>query len=86
MLPYFSKLNDITSVEKKIINFAYANIYHLLRDPLDKFIVAFMFDLGHSTETTAVACNLSRKTVWERKKKIRKMLKGLKLNGSLFTE
>ena len=77
---------DITAVEKKIINFAYANIYGLVTDPMDKFIIAFMFDLGHTVETTAVATGLSRKTVWVRKNKIREALKGAKLDPSMFDE
>jgi hypothetical protein len=78
--------DDITATEKKIINFAYANIYALVPDPIDKFIIAFHFDLGHTVETTAVATGLSRKTVWVKKNKIRKALEGLKLDKSIFSE
>lgn len=76
--------SDATVIERKIINFAYANIYGLIHDPIDKFIVAFMYDMGNSVETTAVATGLCRKTVWERSKKIKAVLKGAKIDSSLF--
>lgn len=75
---------DATPVERKIIDFAYANIYGLISDPIDKFIVAFMFDMGHTIETTAVATGLHRKTVWQRSKKIKAALIGLKVDKTLF--
>lgn len=70
---------DATGVEKRIVEFAYAHIYRALTDPLDKFIVAFMFDMGNTSEVTAVACGVSRTTIWSRKKKIQKMLKELNM-------
>jgi len=54
---------DASGVEKKIIEYAYAHIYRTLEDPLDKFIVAFMFDLGNNVTATAIACNLHRKSL-----------------------
>lgn len=75
---------DATVIEKKIVNFAYANIYSLVHDPLDKFIIAFMFDMGNTTETTAVAAGVSRKTIWVRKNRIRKALEGVKLDESMW--
>ncbi len=86
-MPSFQQMRtpeDITAIERKIINFAYANIYFLVQDPMDKFIVCFMFDLGNSIEATAVATGLSRKTVWVRKNNIKKMLKGMKINKDYF--
>lgn len=77
---------DATAIERKIVRFAYANIYGLLHDPMDKFIVVFMYDLGNSVETTAIATGLHRKTVWERSKKIKAVLKGAKLDRSMFNE
>lgn len=71
-------------IEKKILNFAYANIYGLLHDPLDKFIVAFMFDMGNSVDVTAVASGVSRKNIWERKKRIQELLSKLKVSKKLF--
>lgn len=78
--------DDANSVEKKIVNYAYANIYGMIYDPMDKFIVAFMFDLGYSPEVTAVATGLSRTSLHRRKVKIKKMLQKLKPNKTLFND
>jgi len=77
---------DASGVEKKIIEYAYAHIYRTLEDPLDKFIVAFMFDLGNNVTATAIACNLHRKTIWEKKKKIQKVLKSFKVPIETFAQ
>jgi len=77
---------DSSGVEKKIIEYAYAHIYRALPDPLDKFIIAFHFDLGNNITATAIACGLHRKTIWERKKKIQKFLKNFKVPVGTFTE
>ena len=75
---------DASGVEKKIIEYAYAHIYRVLDDPLDKFIVAFMFDLGNNVTATAIACNLHRKTIWEKIRKIQKLLKNFKVPVETF--
>jgi hypothetical protein len=77
---------DATGVEKKIIEYSYAHIYRSLTDPLDKFIVAFMFDLGNNASVTAVAAGCHRKTIWQKKKKIQSLLKNLKIDQSQFAE
>ncbi|GEM_PF-3287581 len=75
-----------TVVERKIIEFAYANVYGLIPDPIDKFIIAFMFDLGNSQQATAIATGLCRKTIWKRHKRIKEVLKNLKVSYLLFNE
>ena len=77
---------DASGVEKKIIEYAYAHIYRVLDDPLDKFIVAFMFDLGNNVTATAIATGLHRKTVWEKQKRIKLLLKNLKVPQETFNE
>lgn len=77
---------DASGVEKKIIEYAYAHIYRTLDDPLDKFIVAFMFDLGNNVTATAIATGLHRKTIWEKKKKIQQALKNMKVPTNTFNE
>lgn len=77
---------DATAVEKRIIEYAYAHIYRALPDPLDKFIVAFMFDLGNNVTATAIATGLHRKTVWSKHKRIKEMLKNLKVPTNTFSE
>lgn len=69
---------DSTVVERKIIEYGIANIYRKLDHPLDKFIVAFRFDMGNTSSATAVAAGVSRKTIWERTKIIKTILKGIK--------
>ena len=77
---------DASGVEKKIIEYAYAHIYRVLDDPLDKFIVAFMFDLGNNVTATAIACNLHRKTICEKKNRIQKLLRNLKVPVETFAQ
>ena len=77
---------DSSGVEKKIIEYAYAHIYRAVPDPLDKFIIAFHYDLGNNVTATALACNLHRKTIWEKKRKIQKLLKNFKLPVETFAQ
>lgn len=84
--PIIPTPSDVTAVEKKIINYAYANIYSLIPDPVDKFIVAFMFDMGNSPSITSVAIGLSRTSLFRRTKRIKYLLRNVKLDGSMFNE
>lgn len=77
---------DASGMEKRIIEYAYAHIYRVLSDPMDKFIVAFMFDLGNNATATAIATGLHRKTVWEKHKRIKSVLKNLKVPQDTFTD
>lgn len=77
---------DASGVEKRIIEYAYANIYRVIEDPLDKFIVAFMFDLGNNVTATAIATGLHRKTVWEKQKRIKALLENFKVPQGTFSE
>lgn len=70
----YSMPPDPTREELKIINFAHALIYSKIKDPKDKFIVAYHFDLGYTREDTAIALGCHYKTVWSRIEKIKKML------------
>ena len=77
---------DASVVERKIIEYAYAHIYRALEDPMDKFIVAFMFDLGNNVTATVIATKLHRKTIWEKKKKIQGLLKNFKIPEETFAQ
>lgn len=77
---------DASGVERRIIEYAYAHIYRTLDDPLDKFIVAFMFDLGNNVTATSIATGLHRKTVWEKHKRIKQLLANLKVPKETFAE
>jgi len=77
---------NASGVEKKIIEYAYAHVYRAIEDPLDKFIIAFHFDLGNNVTATAIACGLHRKTIWEKIRKIQKMLKNFKVPVETFAQ
>lgn len=63
-----------TPEEIRIVAYAHTLIYRKLTDPKDKFIVAYVFDMGYSRADAAIALGCSYKTVWERLKKIRAIL------------
>lgn len=65
---------DPTPEEIKIVAFAHSMIYRKLKDPTDKFIVAYHFDLGYNRQETAMALGVHYKTVWARIKKIKQVL------------
>lgn len=65
---------DPTPEERKIINMLVVDLYRKLDDPVDKFILAFAFDLGYPKEDTARALDMSHVAVWKRIQKIRKLL------------
>lgn len=65
---------DLTPEEIKIIAYAKTLIYKKLKDPKDKFIVAYVFDMGYSRADAALALDCSYKTVWEHIKNIKKVL------------
>jgi hypothetical protein len=73
-------------MERRIIEYAYAHIYRTLDDPMDKFIVAFMFDLGNNVTATSIATGMHRKTIWEKRKRIKNMLKNLKVPVGTFED
>lgn len=84
--PNFQLPPDTTATEMRILESAYAHVYRNIPDPLDKFIVAFMFDMGNDSTTTALACGLSRKAIWQRHTKIKQMLEGFRLDKSYFED
>lgn len=65
---------DPTPEEMKILSLSHAMIYAKLKDPTDKFIVAYVFDMGYSREECAFALGVHYKTVWARINKIRETL------------
>lgn len=65
---------DPTPEEVKIVATAHALIYSKLKDPVDKFIVAYVFDMGYPRQDCAIALGVHYKTVWARIKKIKQTL------------
>lgn len=51
------------------------NLYCRLQDPIDKFVVAFVFELGYTQSVTANCLDVSSAAVCKRIKKIKKKLK-----------
>lgn len=70
--------DDRTPEEVKILDAIMSDIYQMLDDPSDKFILAFCFHLGYGKEETARALGVSHVSVWKRIKKIQKLLEPIR--------
>lgn len=66
---------DATREDLRIINTLAVTLYQRLDDPIDKFIVAMVFDMGYPREDTARALNMSYVTVYKRINEIRDKLR-----------
>lgn len=51
-----------------------SGVYALIEDPIDKFLVAYVFELGNTRRQAEVALGLSKATIWKRINKIRAVL------------
>ena len=65
---------DPTPEEHKILNHVAVTIYQRFNDPRDKFIISMVFDLGYGKEETARALGCSYVTVYNRIKRIERVL------------
>jgi hypothetical protein len=45
-----------------------------------------MFDLGNNVTATSIATGMHRKTIWEKRKRIKNMLKNLKVPVGTFED
>lgn len=50
------------------------HLYSLIEDPIDKFILAWVFDMGHSQKSCETAVGRSKVAIWTRIKRIRTIL------------
>ena len=66
--------SDPTPEEIKIVTFSKVLVYEKLEDPLDKLIVALVYELDYGKENAALAAGVHYKTVWSRIKKIKRIL------------
>lgn len=66
--------SDYTPEEVAIVKQVVVNVYQKLIDPIDKFIVAFHYDLGYPTTMTSKALRMSDVSLFKRLKKIKKIL------------
>lgn len=53
-----------------------SNIYTLLPDPVDKFLVCYIFEAKNTRRSAERALHLSKATIWSRLKKIKVILRG----------
>jgi len=51
------------------------SLYKKLDDPVDKFLVAYVFELGYTRKLAGEVLSLSKATVWSRIKRIKRTLK-----------
>jgi len=74
---------DPTPEEKEIysimVNRIYEPIntvhyYELVDDPINKFLLAWVFEMGRTRRTAQIALGLSKATIWKRIKIIRKVV------------
>lgn len=66
--------SDYTPEEVAIVTHVVVNLYQKLNDPIDKFIVAFHYDLGYTTKMTSQSLGISDVSLFKRLTKIKKML------------
>jgi hypothetical protein len=66
--------SDYTPEEVAIVKQVVVNLYQKLDDPIDKFIVAFHYDLGYPTTMTSRALMMSDVSLFKRIKKIKTLL------------
>lgn len=50
------------------------HLYALIDDPIDKFILAWVFDMGHTQKSCELAVGRSKVAIWTRIKRIRTIL------------
>ena len=50
------------------------HLYALIDDPMDKFIMAWVFDMGHTQKSCEMALGRSKVAIWTRIKKIKRLL------------
>lgn len=65
---------DSSRLEEQILNECIIRIYEKLTDPTDKFLVAFVFEVGYSKNTAANALGVTPQTISRRIKNIKKKL------------
>ncbi len=61
-----------------------AHLYSLIDDPLDKFILAFVFELGHTQKDCQLAAGRSKAAIWARIKRIKGVLEEYGLANRLL--
>ena len=66
---------DPTPEEYGVLMHCVGNLYNKLSDPTDKFLIAFVFELGYTQSMAANSLNVSNAAVSKRINRIRVKLK-----------
>lgn len=75
--------SDFNSVERELYDFMCGkdgtknytmDIYKEIPDPIDKFLIAYVFELGNTRKEAEEALGLSKTTIWARIKRVRLVL------------
>jgi hypothetical protein len=61
-----------------------AHLYALIDDPLDKFIMAFVFEMGHTQKSCQIAAGRSKAAIWARIKRIKRRLEDYGITNRLL--
>ena len=61
-----------------------AHLYEIIPDPVDKFIMAYVFELGHTRRSAEQAIGLSKATIWKRIKRVRSILEDYGISNRLL--
>lgn len=84
---------DPTPEEKEIYSIMVSRIYEpqdtvhyyqLIDDPINKFLLAWVFEMGRTRRAAQKALGLSKATIWKRIKIIRKSISGYAENNHLI--
>jgi hypothetical protein len=70
--------NDCNSTERELYNYLTGrpkdytiDVYKVIPDPIDKFLIAYVFELGNTRKEAEEALGLSKTTIWARLKRVR---------------
>lgn len=71
---------DATPEEYQVLSYALCDIYLKVTDPMDKFILAFVFELHYTQRMAAISLGVTDGYVSQRIDKIRRKLSKVKNN------
>ena len=54
----------------QIMSVTTATVYKVINDPIDKFLIAYVYELGKTRREAEIALGLSKATIWKRMNRI----------------
>lgn len=63
-----------------------SHLYEIIPDPVDKFILAYVFELGHTRKSVQQAVGLSKATIWKRINRIKGILAQYGISNRLLDD